>query len=184
MCVLTGDFYVFFLHHYDEFFFGGEFFKIFFVSKNRVNKFTSQFSIIWTIKKEMCFIFDKTQNLLSAGTPCHRKISICGGKIPHLNFEKVDRIILFQMTKPRPIIAYFGDVGLIMGAAKKLAGTKIGISRDYPDMIRNARKKLEVERRTARRSGKKATIAFPAKLVVDGAVLKDELPGWNDVLRG
>ena len=34
------------------------FFKIFFVGKNRVNKFTSQFSIIWTIKKEMCFIFD------------------------------------------------------------------------------------------------------------------------------
>ena len=52
-------------------------------------------------------------------------------------------------TKPRPIIAYFGDycdIELIMGAAKKLAGTKIGISRDYADM--------------------------------------DELPDWNDVLRG
>ena len=33
VCVLTGDFYVFFLHHYDEFSFGGEFFEFFFVVK-------------------------------------------------------------------------------------------------------------------------------------------------------
>ena len=51
-------------------------------------------------------------------------------------------------------------------------------------MIRNARKKLEVVRRTARRSEKKTTIAFPAKLVVHGAVIKDELSDWNDVLHG
>ena len=40
-----------------------------------------------------------TQNLLSAGTPCHRKIYSCSGKIPHPNFEKVDRIILFLNSK-------------------------------------------------------------------------------------
>lgn len=90
-------------------------------------------------------------------------------------------------TKPRPIIAGlrdYPDVELVMSRASRLRGTRIGISRDYPDEIRRARQKMEGQRRQARTDGKRATIAYPAKLIIDGHVTRDEFPDWNTVLFG
>ena len=87
--------------------------------------------------------------------------------------------------KPRALIAClrdYPDVDRLLRNATKLKGSRYGLSRDYPETIRRARARLEPERRAARRDNKKATIAYPAKLVVDGTVTHDEFPDWTTVL--
>ena len=70
------------------------------------------------------------------------------------------------------------DVKLCLQNSDKLKGSKIGLSKDFPPQIRQARKTLEAKRRTAVQEGKKAVIAFPAKLIVDGELVADAMPGW------
>ena len=63
-----------------------------------------------------------------------------------------------------------------MANSIKLAGSGLGISRDYPGMILMARKRLEEKKREAVRQKKKVSVVYPAKLVVDGEMLTDEIP--------
>ena len=86
--------------------------------------------------------------------------------------------------KPRAIIAClrdYPDVDLLFRNAKHLKGSKL--SRDYPEEIRKARGRLEPARRKARRENKHAVIAYPAKLVVDKVVVKDEFEDWFTAMR-
>ena len=59
--------------------------------------------------------------------------------------------------KPRAIIAClrdYPDVDLLFRNVKHLKGSKLGLSRDYPEEIRKARGRLEPARRQARRENK------------------------------
>ena len=88
--------------------------------------------------------------------------------------------------KIRPIIVClrdYPDVEKCMANSKKLAGSGLGISRDYPGMIRMARKRLEEKKREAVRQKKKVSVVYPAKLIVDGQMVADEIPDWREVLK-
>lgn len=97
----------------------------------------------------------------------------------------------FMPRNPRPIIVCFRDykdVVRILGNAYKLRDTNYGINRDYPPEIVNARSKLwadyKSEKAKPRRREGSVYIGFPAKLVVEGKVVRDEFPEWKDILRG
>ena len=95
-----------------------------------------------------------------------------------------------QRNAPRPIIVGFTeykDVELIMANARKLAGKDFCINRDYPSEILQARsiwgeykdEKAKCERDRTRW----VVIGFPAKLVINGKVIRDEFPEWKSILR-
>ena len=50
-------------------------------------------------------------------------------------------------------------------------------------MIRMARKRLEEKKREAVRQKKKVSVVYPAKLIVDGQMVADEIPDWREVLK-
>ena len=90
--------------------------------------------------------------------------------------------------KHRPIIAAFRDypdVELILSNADKLRGTSCGINRDYPQEIVNARKPLFKDKKDLKLKYPNSNISvqFPAKLVKDGRVVRDEFPNWHTVLK-
>lgn len=60
-----------------------------------------------------------------------------------------------------------------------------GINRDYPNEIVQARGKILAEFKKAKgeNAGRSVFIAYPAKLVVNKRVVRDEFPDWNSVLR-
>ena len=87
----------------------------------------------------------------------------------------------------RPIIANFRDFGTveaIMNNVKRLRGLPFSVDRDFPREIQEARSRLwplyKETKRNCPRS--KVVIAYPAKLIQDGAILRDELPDWNKVI--
>ena len=84
--------------------------------------------------------------------------------------------------KPRPIIAGFRDYKWreeVLSRAKNLKGTSFSIQQDFPADIRTARGKLWQQFTQARSEGLRATIAYPAKLIVEGEMVKDMFPGWG-----
>jgi hypothetical protein len=88
----------------------------------------------------------------------------------------------------RPIIVRFRDymdTELIMGRAYKLKGTPFGIDRDYPKEISVARKELYScqEAKDARQLRKKVQIAYPAKLIIEGQLIRDKFPEWQKYMR-
>ena len=90
--------------------------------------------------------------------------------------------------KHRPIIAAFRDypdAELILSNADKLRGTSCGINRDYPQEIVNARKPLFKDKKDLKLKYPNSNISvqFPAKLVKDGRVVRDEFPNWHTVLK-
>ena len=87
----------------------------------------------------------------------------------------------------RPIIVCFrdyADTDLIMSGTKALKDSGYGISRDYPHEINSARKTLWGRCQQARKRGQKATILYPAKLLINGQITEDAFPEWNTVLYG
>ena len=93
-----------------------------------------------------------------------------------------------QSVKHRPLIACFRDypdVELILSNANKLQGTRYGINRDYPREIIDARKPLFEEKKRLKSQNPNATISiqYPAKLVMNGRVIKDKFPQWLTVMR-
>ena len=83
--------------------------------------------------------------------------------------------------KPLNIIADLcngSDVDLLFRNVKHLKGTKMSLGRQYPEEIEKARERLKPERRQAMKDKKRAVIDYPAKLVIDGVIVKDEFPDW------
>ena len=88
----------------------------------------------------------------------------------------------------RPIIVNFKDYSLteqIMEATRRLSGTMFRVERDFPAEISEARRRLwptfkseKVKHPTAR-----VVMGFPAKVIKNGRVVRDEFPDWNDLLR-
>lgn len=101
------------------------------------------------------------------------------------------RSLIGQATnkpKHRPLIALFcdyQDVELILGSAKKLKGKGFGINRDYPPEIIAARKPLFAEKKNLQLANpnSKLSIQYPAKLFMDGRLIKDAFPAWQDSIR-
>lgn len=85
----------------------------------------------------------------------------------------------------RPIIVVFKDyidAETVIDQARALKGTRYAISRDYPRELNDARKKLLPMMKQARQARQAARILYPAKLVINGEVTRDEFPGWEDIV--
>lgn len=94
-----------------------------------------------------------------------------------------------EPPKPRPIIACFRDypnVETILLNAHKLKNTNLGIHRDYPKEVVNARARLWPLYKSEKTNNPRAKvyIGFPAKVVVNGRVIENLFPDWYQVLRG
>ena len=57
------------------------------------------------------------------------------------------------------------------------------IQQDFPAEIRSAQGKLWAEFCQAKANRLRASIMYPAKLIVEGRIVRDELPDWNQRLR-
>ena len=89
----------------------------------------------------------------------------------------------------RPIIVNFRDfidTDTIMNKAFMLKNTPFSIAYDLPKEIHEARKRLWSELRTikANKPFVKFQILYPAKLLVEGKVVRDEFPDWGKVMQG
>lgn len=75
---------------------------------------------------------------------------------------------------------------LILSNAGKLRGSRFGINRDYPQEIVDARKSLFQEKRLlkSQHPTAKFSIQYPAKLTMNGNVIKDMFPDWFSVMKG
>lgn len=67
-----------------------------------------------------------------------------------------------------------------------LRETRFSVSRDYPVEITRARKTLWSDYKQARANNRNAKIAilYPAKLMLNGSIVKDLFPEWDAVTRG
>ena len=88
----------------------------------------------------------------------------------------------------RPIIVNFRDfcdTDMIMSKANMLKGTPFSICYDLPKEINEARKKLwdEVKSIKSKRPSARVQIVYPAKLVVEGKIVRDEFPDWGDIIQ-
>ena len=92
---------------------------------------------------------------------------------------KIDRSLRLgrrreSTDKPRPIVVKFNyheDKEHIRFNAKKLKGTRIGISEQYPEEIAKIRQSLIPELKKAKAAGKKVKLVRD-KLIIDGHVFK------------
>ena len=94
-----------------------------------------------------------------------------------------------QRDPRRPIIVNFRDfcdTDLIMNRAHCLKQKPFSIGYDLPKEINEARKKLwdEVKRIKAKTPNAKFQILYPAKLMVEGKIVRDEFPDWGNVIQG
>ena len=84
----------------------------------------------------------------------------------------------------RPIIVAFRDYYDTEIIMYRLQGKDIAVTRDYPQEISKARKTLWYQYKEARRDGNnRVQIKYTARLVVNGATLRDCFPDWNDVMK-
>lgn len=106
-----------------------------------------------------------------------------------ISIQRAHRLGIRTREKSRPIIVCFRDsqnVELILSNAYKLKGKpEMGINRDYPNEIAEARARIwpkyKVEK--ARNPAKTVHLGFPAKLIVKKKVVCDEFPDWQLVLK-
>ena len=105
------------------------------------------------------------------------------------SIERAHRLGRFNRLKGnRPIIvafSFYKDMEDILSLARSLRGSEISISRDYPSEITSARKLLWPKYKEARSNPmNQVTMAYPAKLIVNGTVTMDMFPDWNAVMKG
>ena len=103
--------------------------------------------------------------------------------------ERVHRLGRYNRFRgPRPIIAafsFFRDTEDILSMTRSLSGSSISINRDYPNEITNARKSLWPQFKAARaNTSNRVSLVYPAKLLVNGAVVSDMFPDWDRIMRG
>ena len=80
-----------------------------------------------------------------------------------------------RKKSPRPIIVAFvnhQEREAVRSARHKLR-SRVNIAEDFPAPIRKARETLIPELRAVKDANRQATIAFPARLIVDGQVVKE-----------
>ena len=101
----------------------------------------------------------------------------------------VNRMHIRNGTDPkRPLIVRFRDyrdTEHILENAYKLRRTNFRVERDYPKEIADARKSLyqSQEAVMARRKSQKVQILYPAKLCIEGTIVRDMFPDWADCMK-
>ena len=111
---------------------------------------------------------------------CIERAHRLGSQNSNINRSKAD--------PKRPIIVRFRDytaTDTIMDNAYMLKGTPFGVDRDYPKEIATARKKLysSEEAKEARSRRLKVQVKYPAKLFIDGKMIKNQFPDWFSILH-
>lgn len=151
-------------------------------------------------QKEVNLLFSNCDELLGEN-PVELVSSIIVDrlKIEKSSFHITRAYRIGRVFKPRPgtapyrrpptrqILATFNSVDqvhLILKNATLLKGTQIGISRDYPKEISEARKSLWAEFKALRElhGASNVRIAYPAALIVKGQTQKDLFPDWHSLL--
>ena len=89
----------------------------------------------------------------------------------------------------RPVIVNFRDfcdVESIMSRSYLLKNTQFSVGYDLPKEINEARKRLWEETKSikSKQPRSKCQIVYPAKLIVDGRVFRDEFPQWSEAVHG
>ena len=102
--------------------------------------------------------------------------------------DRAHRLGKFQRDGCRVIIVAFRDftdTQLILSNARLLKGTCYSINKDYPREITTARKALWGEFKDLKRNSpdSRVSMAYPAKIIKDGKVMRDAFPCWDDILR-
>ena len=95
----------------------------------------------------------------------------------------------FSGLRKRPLIVNFRDfcdIQSIMSNAHLLRGTPFSVDHDLPKEIGAARKLLWGEIKSIKRSkpSAKCQIVYPAKLLVDGKIVRDEFTDWSEAMKG
>lgn len=92
-----------------------------------------------------------------------------------------------SQTPRRPIIVAFYDYAsteTVLNASYSLKGSNFSVSRDYPKEIVSARQKLMPLFKSERQNrNNRVSIEFPARLVVNGKTVADQLPDWYPLLQ-
>lgn len=92
-------------------------------------------------------------------------------------------------AQPRPLIVCFRDyqdVERVLTNAYRLRNKpSLGINRDYPLEIVQARSSIWPDYKAAKSANPKGSvfIGFPAKLIINNQVVRDEFPGWRKTLQ-
>ena len=105
------------------------------------------------------------------------------------NITRAHRLGRFDPNKTRPVIVAFQEYSLtdrIIKQGHLLKDTLFSISRDYPIEITRARKTLwpEYKQIKGQNPYAKVAVVYPAKIIVNGHVIKDLFPEWDTLLRG
>ena len=106
-----------------------------------------------------------------------------------ISVDRAHRLGRSRRGTDRPIIVAFRDyqdTQLILSSANKLKGTHYSVNRDYPQEIVDARKSLWSEYKRIRQDhpNDKVTLAYPAKIVMNGSIMKDAFPHWGKIMKG
>ena len=90
-------------------------------------------------------------------------------------------------TPTRPVIVAFQEyryIERILDTAYMLKGSGFSVTKDYPKEIVAARQRLLPLFKAERQNrNNKVSLEYPARLVVNGRVIKDEFPDWYQVLE-
>ena len=94
----------------------------------------------------------------------------------------------FEPQKRPLIVAFrdYTDTVMILDNTRRLKDSPYSVDRDQPREIYEARKRLWPILKEKRREHPRSDvyIQYPAKLMVDKTVIRDEFPDWFSVLRG
>ena len=120
---------------------------------------------------------------------CHFLSNAMGITVSESDMSRAHRLGRFSPTKSRPIIAAFQDFNIAEKIVKQghiLRETEFSVSRDYPIEITRARKTLWPQYKDLKQEHplSKVAIVYPAKLVMNGSVVTDLFPEWDEILRG
>ena len=105
------------------------------------------------------------------------------------DISRAHRVGRFDRRRDRPIIVAFESYCMTDSIIKQghlLKDTEYGISRDFPLEITRARRTLwpEYKQQKAKDPSARVAIVFPAKLLVNGTVVRDLFPEWDHLLKG
>jgi len=98
--------------------------------------------------------------------------------------HRLGRMQRNNQYQSRPIIVNFRDycdIESIMGSARMLRGKPFSIDHDFPKEIQEARSRLWPMFKQIRRDAPDARVvlAYPAKIIKNGQIVRDELPNWQ-----
>lgn len=108
----------------------------------------------------------------------------------HLYIARAHRLgkpVSNRRFQSRPIIVNFrdyGDVELIMSKVRHLKGMPFSVDFDCPREIQEACACLWPQFKELKQSNPRSRvhIVYPAKLIQDGRVVRDEIPEWNQYI--